>query len=546
MSFELKQVSSLEKIFLNDALPEEEYNSACMLRFEEFSYQIAYKFTQKAFFKVSVSSPIACCIELFEVGNIPSEFPAYSGAEKDDNYITLESGLFPDALSKCDGKIIATNKAKAIWINIKTDKNTKSGIYPITVTFENEVLSIREEKTFQIEVIGITLPKQSLIFTQWFHCDCIGSYYKDEMLSESHWKHIEGFIKTAAEHGINMLLTPVFTPPLDTEVGGERPTVQLVKVKLKNGEYAFNFSLLKRWIELCRQYGIEYFEISHLFTQWGAQHAPKIIANIDGEERKIFGWETSATSDEYKRFLSQFLPALTDFLKAEGVDKCTYFHVSDEPAFEHLENYKAALEIIEPYLKDFKIIDALSNIEFYKTGLVKNPIPSTSHIADFFGIENLWTYYCCSQNYKLSNRFFAMPSARNRIIGTQLYKFDIKGFLHWGYNFYYSQFSKRAINPYLVSDADGGFPSGDSFSVYPDENGGAAPSLRLKVFLHALQDMRAFALLETVLGRDEVIGIIEANGEITFSEYPKDNDYILNLRDKVNQLLKNHFCPEKY
>ena len=65
----------------------------------------------------------------------------------------------------------------------------------------------------------------------------------------------------------------------------------------------------------------------------------------------------------------------------------------------------------------------------------------------------MWTYYCTGQYYEVSNRFMSMPSARNRIYGVQLYKYDIVGILHWGYNFYNSQFSIEHINPYEVTDA---------------------------------------------------------------------------------------------
>ncbi len=95
--------------------------------------------------------------------------------------------------------------------------------------------------------------------------------------SERHWEVIENFAKVAVKNGINMLLTPVFTPPLDTAVGGERLTTQLVGIKKSGNRYTFNWKLLDRWIEMCNRIGVKYFEISHLFSQWGATHAPKIM-----------------------------------------------------------------------------------------------------------------------------------------------------------------------------------------------------------------------------------------------------------------------------
>ena len=80
----------------------------------------------------------------------------------------------------------------------------------------------------------------------------------------------------AVSYGVNMLLTPLFTPPLDTAVGGERTCVQLIDVILtEDGSYQFGFDRLEQWISLCDKCGVRYLEFSHLFTQWGAAHAPK-------------------------------------------------------------------------------------------------------------------------------------------------------------------------------------------------------------------------------------------------------------------------------
>jgi hypothetical protein len=137
----------------------------------------------------------------------------------------------------------------------------------------------------------------------------------------------------------------------------------------------------------------------------------------------------------------------------------------------------------------------------------------------------------------VSNRFFAMPSARNRIIGVQLYKFNIEGFLHWGYNFYSTMHSKRHINPFAVTDCGGAFPSGDPFMVYPNEDGSAGESIRIMVFHEALQDLRALELLESLAGREFTLGLVEegADGPIAFDAYPKSDEYILELREKVNR-----------
>ena len=214
--------------------------------------------------------------------------------------------------------------------------------------------------------------------------------------------------------------------------------------------------------------------------------------------------------------------------------------MSDEPSVDQIDSYGKASSIVYEHLKDFPIIDALSDYKYYETGLVKNPIPATNHIEPFLenNVPNLWTYYCCGQYKDVSNRFFNMPSARNRRIGVQMYKYRIVGFLQWGYNFWYSQYSKYPIDPYRVTDAGYGFPSGDAFVVYPGKEGPVV-SLRLKVFYEALQDMRALQLLESLVGKEAVIDILEESLEkpITFSQYPRSSEWILSKREQINRLI---------
>jgi hypothetical protein len=138
-----------------------------------------------------------------------------------------------------------------------------------------------------------------------------------------------------------------------------------------------------------------------------------------------------------------------------------------------------------------------------------------NHIEPFAGkVPALWTYYCCSQHKDyVPNRFFSMPSLRNRVLGVLMYKYEVRGFLQWGYNFWYSQLSVREIDPFTVTDAGKAFPSGDAFVVYPGENGTPLLSLRLKVFYEALQDMRALQLLEQHIGRDATEALLEEGFE---------------------------------
>lgn len=540
--FETRCISSLEKVFPDEELQQAPFHKASALINEIFSFQVAYRANRIIKdIRVSVQPEESNYVTIRTVGLVPSELPVYP--DHDENVIRTTPGLYPDPLYPIsnEGVIAFPNQWRSVWVTVNTE-GMSPGLHSLKIRFESNAGDCLGEEHFELDSIPAVLPEQKLIHTEWFHTDCIATYYNTDVFSERHWQLIEMFVGTAVKHGMNMILTPLFTPPLDTEVGKERPTVQLIDVEVTADQaYVFGFEKLERWVQLCNSQGVKYLEFSHLFTQWGAKHAPKIMATVEGEYKRIFGWETDASGDEYRLFLEQFLPELVKWIKNNHLEDRVYFHVSDEPSIDSIESYGSASRILMQYLSEFPIIDALSDYDFYSKGLVKNPIPGNDHIQHFLdhGVQSLWTYYCCVQYKQVANRFFSMPSARNRILGVQLYQHDIVGFLHWGYNFWYAQYSRKPINPFLNTDANYAFASGDAFLVYPGEEG-PIESIRLEVVREAFQDVRALELLENYYGKAYVKEELEKQAikPITFTDYPKETEWILSMREWVNQKIK--------
>lgn len=511
-----------------------------MLRGETFSFQVAYGFDgpYPAYARVDTQSPLAPHMHVRQVCAVPSLYPA--SPRRDANYLRTTPGLYPDLLSGLvDNTVTFTPGAwKSLWIDIEMPANGISGTFPIEISFLDMDGGLLCNTQASITVYDAVLPSQTLLRTEWLHGDCLADYYGVEVFSEQHWDILKNFIRTAVRRGINMILTPQFTPPLDTQVGGERTTIQLVDVTVRQGNYTFDFSRLKRWVDMCLDARVCWFEMSHLFTQWGALAAPKVIALVDGKEQRIFGWDTPATGGEYTRFLSAYLPELVAQLKRWGIADRTYFHISDEPRDEHLLAYMAAKESVAPFLKGFPIVDALSSYAIYETGAVGIPVCANNHIEPFLAhqVSPLWTYYCVSQGQDVSNRFMAMPSARARIFGVQVFKYGMQGVLHWGYNFYNTQYSLRHVDPYRETDAGGCFPSGDPFIVYPGADGKPEESIRLMVMDEAMADVRALEALAAIKGKNYVVALIDEGlaEPITFSRYPAGDAYLINLRNRVN------------
>ena len=532
----------MEKIFPDEKPTLKALTGSTMLMNEVFSFQAAYMWSGSLLddVEISVVSGLGDAVSVRKTGLVPAQMPCYK--ERDGHELRIFPGLFPDPLLPVDENriVLLPDQWRSIWITIEPNGRFSKGVYPVSLSFFSKTKGDLGSAVFSIKILPHKLPEQTIKHTEWFHTDCIATHYGVEIFSEKHWELIDRYMQTAAANGINMVLTPLFTPPLDTSPGGERPTVQLVDVKRSRDSYSFGFDRLKRWIRLCDKNKIAFFEFSHLFTQWGARHAPKIMALDNGVIIPIFGWETDARADAYRSFLSQFLPCLRSFIEEHHLEERCFFHVSDEPGINDLEAYTYAASILKEYLPGYPIIDALSSYEFYSSGAVRTPIPAEDHIDPFIEnqVPDLWTYYCCGQYKVVPNRFLCMPSSKNRIIGFLFFKYGIKGFLHWGYNFWYSRNSRHPADPFCSTDGDCGFPAGDPFVVYPGKDG-PIESLRLKVFNEALQDLRACSLLASYIGKEKVMDIIEEDLDtgLSFKCYPKDPNWIIKKREKINQFI---------
>lgn len=542
----IKILPSTEKCFLDDKIDSKKaVFHLSMLRNERLSFQTAYtaenlgKSTCKRC-EMTVSGELADRISAYKIENVPVTVASYPWTE-DADYLRREPGLYPDLLRPVDLSIpvAVSENLNAYLFTVEDENGIAPGEYEITVSMTLDGVTVSE--TLKITVVDSMLPEQELIHTEWFHVDCIANYYGCEVYSERHFELIEQYMKAAVRCGVNMILTPIVTPPLDTGVGYERLTTQLVDIELNDGVYSYSYEKLDRYVDIAKRCGIRYFEMSHLFAQWGGEGTAKVMATVDGEYKRIFGWGTDIWGEEFGKFVHSFLTSLTAHLRELGIADCCYFHISDEPHLEHLELYTKAKELVASELEGFPLMDALSDYDFYETGAVHTPVPAIDRIEPFIEhkVPDLWGYFCCGQHTDVPNRFMAMPGRRTRILSTQLFKYGIKGFLQWGFNFWNSQYSHFALNPYTDVCGDSWVPAGDAFAVYPGNDGKPIYSLHALHFFEALQDLRALRLLERKIGYDGVMKLIEedCDSPITFKNYPRNDEYIMNLRQKINSLL---------
>ncbi len=537
-------VSSLEKILPYQDPKEIEEKGSALLG-ETYHFQLAFRFETALPIigeaKVIVSGPLAKYIKLFVADLVPAN--TYS-CKMDDYYLGKEYALTPDVLREFGavGLPLPYNQWKSVWVSVEIPEDFASGEYEMQFELQDKNGKFLKSVSHTLEIVGAKLAPNDLVSTNWMHYDCISQWHGVSMFSDKFYAVFKEYLKEYVAIGFNALLTPIFTPPLDTAVGAERKTAQLIDIKVVNGEYKFSFAKLKKFLKFVFENGIKYIEFSHLFTQWGGRATPKIIANVNGKQTRIFGWDVPSDDDRYVAFLSAFLPKLKAFIEKEKLEKRCYFHLTDEPHTTHIPTYEKCKKLVKSLIGDLPTMDAISNADFYDQGLVDIPVPLVVHYPDFAkrNVQPLFVYNCCepADGY-YSNRFINMPSQRTRILGMQLYQTGVQGYLHWGYNFYNAQLSVAPIDPYFVTDACGGFPSGDGFIVYP-KDGGINTSIRAKNVQDGFQDYRALKTLESYIGREKTLEFLKERGIEGYTVYPRCAKTHKEIRNEINFLIKEN------
>lgn len=547
---EIRFHSSLEKLSPFTAQESAPLKNLSGLWGEWVSFQISFQCSDTYFDDLYSCVTVECPgtqPQVYLVEQVPCTLPCMPSST--GAYLSKSPSLMPDPLHPYHQQPLRVRHffSQILWAELLLTPDTPSGEITVTITDRSGKCVARA--ALPLQVVPLNTAPQTVNHSEWFYSDCLCEKYGCEMFSDEFFETAQRYFRFAAQHSINTLLTPVFTPSLDIEEGGRRPACQLVKISPdEQNEYRFDFSLFERWVRTAQQAGIEFFEIAPFFSQWGAKFAAEIYWETEQGQQTLFGWDTPFDSPAYAHFLKIFLKELMAALHRLGIADKTFFHISDEPSREHLSHYQTAKQQITPYIEDCPILDALSEHEFYKQKLVDIPVVAEDFLSPFLRNKRtgpLWTYCCCSQDRLVPNFFLSMPSARGRILGALMYKYKLDGFLRWGFNFWNSQFSKEPIDPYRVTDSGGGFPSGDAFLVYPGENGTPVGSIRLKVMREAFQDIRALNRLEQLSDRQTVLDLIQDTlGDIRFTRYPAQAQRLLDFRTRLNETLAKHSTNE--
>jgi len=366
-----------------------------------------------------------------------------------------------------------------LW-RIPTD--AEPGVYQTTLCLSAG--STAAEIPIEIQVHAARVPIQgSLKVTNWFSLENMGTRHGLELWSEAHWQMIERYARLMRDGRQNHFLLPI----------------RLVEFEQNpDGSYCFDFSRVERLANLFFDLGFTCLEGGHVGSRlhWSA---PEFVLAAD---RNI-----EATGPEGYQFLAQYLPAWRQFLVDHGwLDRCLQY-VADEPTDTSAADYRVLSGIVRKFLPGIRLIDAVERPEL--GGAVDIWVPKNSYYEqhrDAFEAhralgDELWFYTCCIPGGHYCNRLLDAPLLRTRYLHWGNFLYDLKGYLHWGFNHY-----KATQDPFeenAPAHGEGGttnLPPGDTHIVYPGPDGPWG-SVRLQAMAMGIEDYELFQQLDPAAGQ---------------------------------------------
>lgn len=535
--------TSLKRVYPN-SLPEGRKQLAFIAaKNEQISFQVCFRNlgTDSAQVTCEISGAEAFDIRIRRVGFVAMQHLNTYVPKDEIEGIGFIPGLCPDPLYPENSTHIGPESNGVFWITMKVPKEVPVGRYSLTakvnlvnrygyVGFTNPT-PFTIEMPVEIDVRSLVIqPRRDFPVTKWISADSIWEWYKIQPCGDRFWELADAYIANIVAHNVNVVYTPVFNARHEIL----RTPAQLLKVK-KTGKdkYIFDFSDVRKWVRIAVKHGADFIEWTHFFTPapTSARH-PQRIFERDDEKIGPLLWEPeiSATSDTYRKFLMQFLPQFKQFLIDEGVFEMSLFHCADEPDGEvQISDYRKARALLKELAPWMKVMDAMSDVHFATEPLSDMPVPSITTAPAFKAAGcPAWVYFCCGPRDSYVQRLLDTPLPKIRMSGFLFYKLDAKGFLHWGFNYWFIFCTSDIGDPFTQADVTAwpGMPYGDAFVVYPGPNG-PIDSIRWEVFAESLQD---FALLQSA-GIDQNDPMFDDIKD--YANFPKSAEWLNRVRRQI-------------
>ncbi len=382
---------------------------------------------------------------------------------------------FPDYLMSEKEINILKKKYQSVWLTVQIPENAESGTFSGKVTVKSNI----GEQTLPVNltIFPLNMPEErNLKVTEWYNTRNFSKVHGiNEQYSPEWFAMLKKYAENMVEHRQNVFRVPA-------------GTIEIYKSATDGLE--FDFTRFDQIAEIFWSTGkMDYLETGE-FARFGPEGwVDEKIFPGDFNVKDLSSGNLISLPGE--KVLPILLPALESHLRQKGWLNKTLFHVKDEPSQHNVLSWIEFSRYIHNHAPDLKRIDAVETP--YLLDDIEIVVPKLDHFNSWYdtykkapdkGVE-LWFYTVgIFQGSLLPNKTIDMPLIDSRIMHWLNYKYDAKGYLHWGWNAWNE-------NPFHET----GKHIGDGWHVYPAKNG-VMNSLRWEQMRNGIQDYECFLMLE--------------------------------------------------
>ncbi len=490
-----KTVDPLIKVFRETAFFREIDSPALSARGEHATLQFVVR-SQKniSALKLSLESLVngKDTLDDIRIGYVDYVYVGRNTPDPSRDKLYSSSGFYPDPIITRESMVLAASQTQPIWVTIAVPAGTPEGTYNgmAELTGNIEGKRFTTEKEVKLKVYPVTIDETSLWVTNWYST----SDYNLELIfgekdiprfSEKYWAFIRLLASKMAEYRQNVAL---ISPLRLSEYTLDR-----------EGNYEIDFSHFDRTVEIFREEGVlGRIEGGHIGTRKGGWISDFVVFAPVIEEDTTYLKKFDISNDTARTFYRSFIPALVQHLKEKGWDRIYMQHLMDEPIPENIDTYIEIARFIKKLAPDMKIVEACHSKDLDNTVDVWVPQLDYMHQDYEFYEERtekgdeIWFYTCLNPKGEYANRFIELPLIKTRILHWINYRYQIPGYLHWGFNFWRKDPFFESTSIQLESGTI--LPGGDAWIVYPGDST-LYSSIRLEAMRDGIVDYELLKML---------------------------------------------------
>lgn len=346
-----------------------------------------------------------------------------------------------------DGKL---NEGRvAFFVRINVTKNEVPGEYSGVLTLQvgKETFKINVAcKVYKTQIPS--LHEANFHMVNWIYYDSLAEQHNVKVWSDEYQKILNAYLDNQLDMRNDYLMLPS-GEPIRNEDG------KVIDFDFSGMEYVGKMALSKGFTYVMGGFVAR-------FEQWD-----------DQEHFLLWDRQVGVTTIEGFRQLSLYFKRAWECVCRNGWQKYYMQCLVDEPQFPNSPAYRALSGICRQNMPGIQIHDPVETTDIFgaldvwvvKQATYEQYLETYRALQDMG--EEIWLYTCGFPGGKVMNRIIDLPLTVSRLPMWLCYKYDAKGFLHWGYHLHNPELEQETC--YRPIGEEVTYPAGNSFVVYPGD-----------------------------------------------------------------------------